>query len=549
MKRRWIKLTALCLAGALVLPMGDTAAASPGEPAVKVGLAYGSSALPAANLLNSEGSGYRLGYFDSNNQFTELMRTQSTAITMLKTQNLYLSNGSYSASPGGSGVVGCYHIQLGIFGDMASAQRAAAAYSGGFPAWIDGQFEARVGAYATQGEAQAAQSSLGLGGSKIVGTSTGGISVVETGSTHVLFQFDGSSGYLGVMPDVTGHSDPVTWFKNRKYYGGFRYERISGGDLTVVNVVEMEDYIRCVVTWEMSADWPKEALKAQACCARTYAARNYNRHKSSHFDVCSEVHCQAYHGTERLTSNSIAAAAECEGMYITYNGALVEAVYSSHNGGASESAENVWTSAIPYLIGKIDPYEAVVASRVPNYNWNVTFTAQELASKLRAKGVMCGEIVDFRISETTPTGNVKAVTFTDSAGKSWTYYKENVRLLLGTRSNRFTINEGGVSSGVYVNGGDRMDSVSGLYAIDGDGNVDPLSGVSAPYVITSGGVSQLSPSTAPVTGGSGSYVVSGSGWGHNVGMSQYGAMAMAEAGYTYDQILKFYFTGVEIERR
>ena len=70
-------------------------------------------------------------------------------------------------------------------------------------------------------------------------------------------------------------------------------------------------------------------------------------------------------------------------MYLWYNGRVADqAVYSSHNGGASESAVNVWGRDYPYLIGKIDPYEASVVDRISNYNWTVTYTAQELTELL-----------------------------------------------------------------------------------------------------------------------------------------------------------------------
>ncbi len=68
-----------------------------------------------------------------------------------------------------------------------------------------------------------------------------------------------------------------TWFQGYKYHGGFRYERIGGGDLTVVNVVDLETYIKGVIPYEMSSDWPLEALKAQAICARSYAYSNVSR--------------------------------------------------------------------------------------------------------------------------------------------------------------------------------------------------------------------------------------------------------------------------------
>ena len=100
--------------------------------------------------------------------------------------------------------------------------------------------------------------------------------------------------------------------------------------------------------------------------------------------------------------NTRQAVEETEGLVIRYNNALIDAVYSSSDGGATENAENVWYHAEPYLRGKTDPYEAAIASSIPNYNWTVTFTADELTTKLRASGRSCAQIVDFRVTETTP---------------------------------------------------------------------------------------------------------------------------------------------------
>lgn len=556
MKQRWIKAAAACLALTLAVPVLTPAqAAWSGETAISVGLFYGSSALPSANLENSVGSGYRLGYFDGSAQFTELGRISETKISMLKTQNLYLSGGVYGTSGGaGAQVIGCWHIRLpGSYGDFSAAQAAAAA-SGGFPAWIDGTYQVRLGAYADEASARAAMTAAGISG-EIVGTGPSGISVLATGTDRILFQFDGGThSVFGVMPDVTGEARPVTWFKGYKYYGGFRYERLNGGDITVSNLLELEDYIDCVISQEMSDAWPLEALKAQACAARTYALKRMSSagaHKDGHFDVCNSVHCQAYPGMKLTGGNTRQAVEETEGLVIRYNNALIDAVYSSSDGGATENAENVWYHAEPYLRGKTDPYEAAIASSIPNYNWTVTFTADELTTKLRASGRSCAQIVDFRVTETTPTGNVKTITFTDAAGKSWSFQKESARTFLGLRSQRYTVTGSGgggstSSGGISVNGGNtRLESVLGLYAIDGSGTTAQMSAVSPPRIITSSGVSQLS-------GGAGSggdtFLISGSGYGHNVGMSQYGANAMAKAGYTYDQILHFYYTGVEISQ-
>ncbi len=547
MKKFWMKLASAALAAALVLPLGGVPAqAAVGDQVLRVGLAYGSTALPSANLLNSVGSGYRLGYFDDSGNFTALLSTSETAITMLKSDTLYLgTNGTYSTSAGGTAVGGWY-VLVGTYGDQVQAAAAAAGVIGAYPAWQSGVWQVRVGTCASQSEAESLRTSLGLSGA-VEKAGNYAVTVVRTGTAQVLFQFDGGSDRaLGVQPDITGTADPQTWFKDFKYYGGFRYERINGGNLTVVNMVHLEDYIRCVITWEMGASWHKEALKAQACCARTYAMRNLNKHSTYHFDLCSETDCQAYHGTGNLTTNSIQAAAESEGLCVYYQGSLAETVYSSSNGGASESSENVWVTAIPYLVGKVDPYEGLIADEIPNYRWTVTFTADELEAKLRAKGYQCGDLASFAVTQTTPTGNVYAITFTDVNGKSWSFYKQDARTFLGLRSLRYTVSGNGSTStggGEVPLAGGGSTVLNGAYAIDGSGAINTVTGDA--WVLTGNGLTQPSPSGGTVTGAD-SYTITGSGWGHGVGMSQYGALAMAKAGYTYDQILKFYFTGVDV---
>lgn len=97
------------------------------------------------------------------------------------------------------------------------------------------------------------------------------MTVIVTGTDTILFEFDcGGSENLGILPIET-REKTVTWFRGYRYYGGFEYQRVSGGNINVINVVDLEDYVKCVIPWEMSKDWPVEALKAQAVCARTYA--------------------------------------------------------------------------------------------------------------------------------------------------------------------------------------------------------------------------------------------------------------------------------------
>ena len=206
---------------------------------------------------------------------------------------------------------------------------------------------------------------------------------------------------------------------------------------------------------------------------------------------------------------------------------------------------------MPYLQGKLDPYEASVAWRFSRYYWSFTATGDELREVLKSEAnTDIGQVQNVYVSEYSDTGNVIAITFEGTRG-SYTARREKCRTLLNgvydhinVRSMRYTVT-GGDASTYYVN--DAQSSVTGtggLYVIDGDGAVVPNNaGAKDTYVITSGGVQSLERKSANT---SNTFTFSGSGWGHNVGMSQWGAFAMAEKGYTYRDILNFIHTGITL---
>ena len=534
----------------LALCIGGTAMASDLEKMVRVGLYFDSTSLASANLENSVGTGYRFGYYDTNDNFVQLGNTSVTQISMLKTQNQYLTSSStYSTTSSGSSdtIIGCYHIQFPeSYASFDAAKTAASGVSGGFPAWISGTYYVRVGAYATKEDATSAQTALAVPNTTIVGTSCYGISITQTKTATILFQFDsGGNNIFAVNPGQDNSQKTTTWFKGYKYYGNFLYERIDGGNLTVVNYLPMDDYVKGILPYEMSASWPIEALKAQAVCARSYTvSATGSKHAADHFDICNTTCCQVYRGTNSATTNSDKAVDDTAGIYARYNGAIAQTYYYSSNGGASEDVGNVWSGSVPYLKGVKDPYEASIAKSISNYYWTVTYTCDQLTAKLKAKGYGCGNITNLSVSKFTDMGNVYAITFTDDAGKTYSFSKEKARTTLGLASMRFNIAaSGGSSSSYYVDeSGDSLSSLDGAYAIDGSGQVSQITDGTSAYAITSSGTGLLTTQSS----GGGSFVISGSGNGHNVGLSQWGAYAMAKQGCTYDQILKFYYTGIDL---
>ena len=532
-------------------------AAAAADDTVKVGLRYGSSALFSANLENAVGDGYEFGYFDDDREFESLGWTGERTISMTAAGDIYMStSGTYSAAPpsGGYRHLGAWHVEIGGFRDFDDAESAARDYDDAYPAWIDWEYVVRIGCYDTRSEAESAAASLGEGSA--VKSSSTGVVVTMTGTTEVLFEFD-CSGILdlGVLPDGRGE-DAVTWFKGYRYAGGFEYARVTGGSINVINVVDLEDYVKGVIPSEMSGNWPLEALKAQAVCARTYARRT-SKHLSTYgFDVCAGSDCQVYNGVSQASATSDRAVEETAGECLYYGGYLVQdPVYHSSNGGATEDVVNVWGTEKGYLKGKSDPYEA--RTSIPNYSWSVTYSASELSWILQQKDYDVGTVKNVYVSEYTPMGNVKKVTFEGTSGTK-TVTGDTCRTIFysstynkSVKSLRFSINGGGPagSGGVYVNGsGSSLGSLDGVSVISGGGRVTALSGDSV-SVISSSGTSTVTAgggTVRPTSSNSGSFTITGTGNGHNVGMSQYGAKAMAEEGYGYLDILEFYYTDIDV---
>ena len=566
MKKKFTKLAAVLISALLLLSLlpgfstsASAASYTPSFQTVMVGLFYGSSALSAVNLENATGygSGYRFGYYDSQRDFQSLgAATGETAISVLRDINMYYDSSSnrYYAGTSGSVVVGCFHIQLETaYSDYASAQSAADSFTSvhAFVKYSYGDYYVCVGEYTSEADARAAAASLSIAqGYSVTSGSQFTMCVVATGTDRILFEFEHGTGrWLGVEPRSSGGDKTQTWTRGYRYYGGFQFGRFSGGDITVINFVDMEDYVNGVLPYEMSASWPLEALKAQALSARTYAAANFFAH--SGFDVCTTECCQVYRGTNSAGYNSDQAVEQTKGKYLLYDGRLATTYYMSCDGGATENSENVWSAALGYLVGVEDPYEAIIADDIPGYYWSYFYTNEELTRELQSSGYNIGNVVKFEVSEYTKTGNVYQITFTDSDGRTVSFSKERVRLFFGFPSIRYTVTpvggSGGDSSSVYAMSSSTTTSgeLSSGYAVGSSGSVSPIPSGKVYAIAGGGSVEEVGTSG----GGEGAtaYRIDGSGRGHNIGMSQWGAYSMAKYyDKTYDEILKFYFTGITI---
>ena len=544
------------------------------NPNVKIGLFYGSNAVPTTNLDNytdkgNTGGGHKFGFFDSENEFISVFDTDYEKITVMKDKNIYLgSDGLYydTKLSNPKGTIGAYHLELSkTFDNESDAEyKALSIGQDAFVAYIDGKYKVRVGSYVSESHAEEnisiIENETGDDDLKVVGFSDDTYTVTNTKTTKILFEFSSNSKF-GVMP-----KGKITWNKGYRYYGGFEYSRQNGNDVTVVNVVSMQDYVKGVIPYEMNAAWHIEALKAQALTARSYAFNNEDKHSKYGFDLCTSTDCQVYRGTSQANENSDRAVDETLGEYIDYKGDIVTAFFYSSNGGASEDSENVWNAAIPYLRGVVDPYEQ--SHLVNNGVWSQKVTNSQIATVLQAKGYSINGVSDMYISKYTNMGNVHTLTVEDLNGKKYNFTKEKARIILNSssqgitiKSQRYRINEkmpGEVTivtgdTKVYIND-DVFDADYGFQILGQDG-LDFEKSIEGFSVITANGINQIEASKVSedqdsdkISVPKGTYVIDGRGWGHNVGMSQYGAKAMAEQGFTYEEIVTFYYTDTTVKR-
>ncbi len=326
-----------------------------------------------------------------------------------------------------------------------------------------------------------------------------------------------------------------------KYRGGIQFKRIDGGALTIINVVDIEQYLYSVIGKEMSPSWNIEALKAQAVCARGFAISNYNKFSKYGFNLDTTTTSQVYKGVSTETESTRRAADETKGQVLKHDGKIIQSIYCASMGGASANAENVWGGSYPYLVSVTDPYEN--PDEATRYSWSITLTADEIKNCLSNSGVNIGNITSVEIVSQDSAGYVTELLFTGTNG-THTVKRSDCRTIFGGKlhSQRYTI-AGGEETYPNIS----IISADGIFTkpsnelyVQGAGKMSVLNVLSS--VITK--------MFAPQSGNAvsaGEYTFNGNGWGHGVGMSQWGAKAMADKGFTYEDILTFYYTGTYLE--
>lgn len=374
---------------------------------------------------------------------------------------------------------------------------------------------------------------------------TSGLTAITLGANAV--KFSGSTSFIvngssAVRVSVSG--DIVT-LGSYKYRGVIEVYR-NGSTVNAVNILPVEKYLLGVVTSEMPSSWPIEAIKAQTVAARTYACRNYGKH--SKYDLCDNTDCQMYNGVNGETSSGTQAVSATSGVMAYYDGALISATYFSSSGGHTQSAEDVWGTAVPYLVGVPEINET------GSKQWVRTFTFTELTELCKKASINVGNVTGVKVGESLEGGFVKSMIIEGTEG-SITIEKEKIRELFkysaegSLYSRNFKLSAtSATSNNVYVIAADNEGTldVDVISAVSSGGVIGPVESTNM-VVMGKEGEYTLSFDSENMSESQDSVTITGSGYGHGVGMSQYGAKGMAEMGYNYKDILKHYYTGIEVK--
>ncbi|NLY66095.1 MAG: SpoIID/LytB domain-containing protein [Tissierellia bacterium] len=371
--------------------------------------------------------------------------------------------------------------------------------------------------------------------------------VVEEGEIYILDSDEELVYFLDNGEDLLIKSRKENIIKvEEMYYRGYIMFNTSGDKLCIINYLDIEEYLYGVVPREMGSSFHMEALKAQAIASRTYAMRNLNKHISDGYNLCDTVHCQVYGGYNVESPKTSEAVDKTKGMIITYNGRPIDAAFHSNSGGHTDDAKEIWGGDAPYLTGRVDEF----SKSFPNSSWKLNLTSEEIGSKLKNNGINVGKVLDLIILDTTPAGRVSEIVIVGTTGKKIISGNE-FRTIIGgdtLKSTLFTVDkENKFDNEIKIYSIDKYENkknvaLNNIGIIDKDGNI--LKADKINYIITDRGIEHVNLDTiANIV----NFTIYGKGYGHGLGMSQWGAEGMALNGYNYEEILKYYYKGVDIE--
>jgi len=331
--------------------------------------------------------------------------------------------------------------------------------------------------------------------------------------------------------------------------------------LNIINIIGIEEYLYGVLKKEISPRWPAEALKAQAVAARTFAIFNMNKYIDKGYNICASTNSQAYGGVNHEDPLTNRAIDETRGMIIAYKGKPINAVYHSDSGGYTEDSENVWGSFLPYLRSVKSKFEEKVSP--PHHTWTCSIDEKDLTKKLQKQGYKVNSIVSIEPVKKSETGRISELVFIIDNNEVINMKANDFRSLIGAdliRSTLFNIKVIGKEINIAKDTEDKKEiedkkeqgeSMKEILEQKKDWTIKELlelmmkrkeerekeKAEKIPEV-------EIVKSNTPLT-----FIFSGSGNGHGVGMSQWGAYGMALQGSSYQDILKYYYQGINVIKK
>ncbi|MCB1156475.1 MAG: SpoIID/LytB domain-containing protein [Leptospiraceae bacterium] len=263
-----------------------------------------------------------------------------------------------------------------------------------------------------------------------------------------------------------------------KEYRGKLLLKPDEAKFLIINLVDFENYLLSVVPAEMPASWPIEALKAQAICARTYALRAILTSSHLSYDLEGNTYSQAYGGIQAEHESSTKAVLDTKGIILLYKNEPLDALYHSNAGGITEDAESVWSNKLEYVKTGFSKFDYPSKA----FYWKYSFSLNELQKKFDKESEESWQ--SLQITKASASGRVLELE-AKSEGKSFLFSGKELRLSLGTRHFR-----------------------------------------SLKFYLVNNGRE---------------YTAHGFGFGHGVGLSQWGSYNMAKVGFDYKEILRYYY--------
>jgi stage II sporulation protein D len=274
-------------------------------------------------------------------------------------------------------------------------------------------------------------------------------------------------------------------FNGKRYRGIFQIK--NNGLFMLINVVDLEEYLYGVIPNEVPSNWPIEALKAQAVASRTYAVYMLNKKSSLEYDLFATIMSQVYGGISKENTFTNNAVRQTCGEILTFNNMPALAMFHSNSGGVSAGINEVWEIELPYLINHEDSY----SNNQPPFKWISGIPETKIKEKLNTFGLNFKEIIDIIPVEKSKSQRISTLKII------------------------------GENNEIFLNGNSFRLMVS-------------------PYLIKS--------TIFQIENKGKNFILSGNGFGHGVGMSQWGAFKMGQSGYNYKEILKFYYPNTLLKK-